>query len=49
MPCIITGVAYKQEFGSWKWYGVAVINGFVVAWVFALIVYNIGSLLGLGG
>jgi len=48
MPCIITGVAYKQEFGSWKWYGVAVLNGFVVAWLFALAVFNIGSFLGYG-
>jgi ferrous iron transport protein B len=48
MPCIITGVAYKQEFGSWKWYGYALINGFVVAWLFSLLIYNIGMLAGFG-
>ncbi|MFO7444728.1 MAG: ferrous iron transport protein B [Ignavibacteriaceae bacterium] len=46
MPCIITGVAYKQEFGTWKWYGVALVNGFVVAWIFSLLIYQIGSLIG---
>jgi ferrous iron transport protein B len=49
MPCIITGVAYKQEFGTWKWYWVALLNGFGTAWIFSLLVYQIGSLFGWGG
>ena len=48
MPCIITGVAYKQEFGTWKWYGVSIINGFVVAWVFSLIIYQLGIIMSIG-
>jgi len=49
MPCIITGVAYKQEFGTWKWYGISLINGFGAAWILSLIVYQGGLLLGFGG
>lgn len=49
MPCIITGVAYKQEFGTWKWYWVALLNGFGTAWIFSLLVYQVGSLFGWGG
>ena len=48
MPCIITGVAYKQEFGTWKWYWFSLLNGFAVAWVFSFLVYQIGMLAGLG-
>ena len=48
MPCIITGVAYKQEFGTWKWYGISIINGFVVAWLLSFLVFQIGSLLSVG-
>lgn len=44
MPCIITGVAMKQEFNTWKWYGVSLINGFVVAWLLSTIIYQLGSL-----
>ncbi len=42
MPCVVTGIAMKQEFGSWKWFGLATIIGFVVAWLLSFLTYNIG-------
>lgn len=44
MPCVITGVAMRQEFGTWKWYGVSLLNGFVVAWLLSMLIYQIGSI-----
>jgi len=49
MPCIVTAVAYKHEFGTWKWFGLATGYGLILAWVVALIIYQGGRLLGLGG
>ncbi len=49
MPCMVTAVAYKQEFGTWKWFGLATGYGLLLAWLVALIIYQGGALLGLGG
>ena len=49
MPCVIVGVAMRQEFGSWKWAGVGFLYQTVLAWTVALIIYQGGCFLGLGG
>ena len=49
MPCVIVGVAMRQEFGTWKWAGVGFLYQTILAWVVALIIYQGGLLLGLGG
>jgi len=49
MPCMVVAIAMRQEFGSWKWFGVAFVYQTVLAWGMAFIVYQGGRLLGLGG
>ncbi|UFS70814.1 ferrous iron transport protein B [Geomonas sp. RF6] len=49
MPCVIASVAMVQEFGTWKWYGIAFAYQMVLAWGMALVIYQGGKLLGLGG
>ena len=49
MPCVVTAVAFKQEFGTWKWFGLASAYGLVLAWLVAQIIYQGGKLLGFGG
>jgi ferrous iron transport protein B len=49
MPCAVTGMAMKQEFGTWKWYGIAILYGLGVAWTMSFIIYQGGILLGFGG
>jgi ferrous iron transport protein B len=49
MPCVVTAVAFRHEFGTWKWFGLATGYGLVLAWVVALIINQGGRLLGLGG
>lgn len=44
MPCVVTGIAYKQEFGSFKWYLVAIGLGFVTAYSSSFLVYQIGQI-----
>lgn len=48
MPCIVASVAMVQEFGTWKWYGIAFAYQMVLAWGMAALVYQGGRLLGLG-
>jgi ferrous iron transport protein B len=38
-----------QEFGTWKWYGIAFAYQSVLAWGVAFLIYQGGRLLGLGG
>ncbi len=45
-PCIVTAIAIKNEFGTWKWVGFTFCYEFVIAWVAAFIIYQGGSLLG---
>lgn len=47
MPCIVVIAAMRQEFGSWKWAGVAIGYSTALAWLVALIIYQGGRLLGL--
>ncbi len=49
MPCVIAAVAMVQEFGTWKWYGIAFAYQMVLAWGMAALVFQGGRLLGLGG
>jgi ferrous iron transport protein B len=49
MPCMVVGAAMRQEFGTWKWVAVAFIYQTALAWSVALIIYQGGRLLGLGG
>ncbi len=48
MPCVVVAIAMRQEFGSWKWFGVAFAYQSVLAWTVALVIYQGGRLLGLG-
>ncbi len=49
MPCVIVGVAMRQEFGTWKWAGVGFLYQTALAWLVAVIIYQGGRFLGLGG
>ncbi len=44
MPCVVTGIAMKQEFGTWKWFFVSTIIGLVVAWSISFLIFNIAIL-----
>jgi ferrous iron transport protein B len=47
VPCVATLGAIKQEFGtSWAW--ISAVYQTVVAWIVACLVYQVGSLFGLG-
>jgi ferrous iron transport protein B len=48
MPCVVVAIAMRQEFGGWKWFGVAFAYQTALAWGAALLVYQGGRLLGLG-
>lgn len=43
-PCIAAIAAMKKEFNSWKWAAFAIVYEFVVAYLVALLIYQIGSL-----
>jgi ferrous iron transport protein B len=49
MPCMVVAVALRHEFGTWKWFGVTFAYQMVLAWGVALLIYQGGRLLGLGG
>ncbi len=49
MPCMVVGIALRQEFGTWKWFGLAFVYQMLVAWLMAYVIYQGGSLLGFGG
>lgn len=44
MPCVVTGIAMKQEFGTWKWFGIASAIGFSIAWILCFIIYNLARI-----
>lgn len=46
MPCVIVIVAMRQEFGTWKWAGLAIVYQTTLAWGTAFLIYQGGSLLG---
>lgn len=47
-PCIVVGIATRQEFGTWKLYGQAVLVHTTLAWVTAFIIHQGGRALGIG-
>ena len=47
MPCVVVAIAMKQEFGTWKWFGIAFAYQMVLAWAVAFTIYQGGRLLGL--
>jgi ferrous iron transport protein B len=49
MPCVVVAIAMRQEFGGWRWFGVAFAYQTALAWAVALLVHQGGRLLGLGG
>ncbi len=49
MPCVVVGIAMRQEFGTWKWFGIAFAYQTALSWSTAMIIYQGGLLLGLGG
>jgi ferrous iron transport protein B len=49
MPCMIVLAAMRQEFGTWTWVGVGFLYQTVLAWLVAFIIYQVGTLMGLGG
>jgi ferrous iron transport protein B len=49
MPCVIAAVAMVQEFGTWKWYGIAFAYQSVLAWGVAFLIYQGGRRFGIGG
>ena len=49
MPCVVVGVAMHHEFGTWKWYAVAFFYQMALAWLVAVVIYQGGRLIGLGG
>ncbi|NTU48361.1 MAG: ferrous iron transport protein B, partial [Syntrophobacteraceae bacterium] len=49
MPCVVVAIAMRQEFGGWKWFGVAFAYQTALAWGVAFVIYQGGTLLGLGG
>jgi ferrous iron transport protein B len=49
MPCVVVAIAMRQEFGSWKWFGVAFVYQMALAWTVGLVIYQGGTFLGIGG
>jgi ferrous iron transport protein B len=49
MPCVVVAIAMRQELGGWRWFGVAFLYQSALAWIVALLVYQGGRFLGLGG
>ena len=48
MPCVVVAIAMRQEFGTWKWFGIAFAYQMALAWVVAFAIYQGGKILGLG-
>ena len=47
MPCVVVAIAMKQEFGTWKWFGIAFAYQMALAWIVAFTIYQGGRLMGL--
>jgi ferrous iron transport protein B len=48
VPCVVVAIALRQEFGTWRWFGLAVAYQTALAWGVAFAIYQGGKLLGLG-
>ena len=44
IPCVATIVTIKRETNSWKWTGFVVGYTLILAWIIAVLIYQIGSL-----
>lgn len=44
IPCAATIATIKRETGSWKWTGFVIGYTFLLAWILAVLIYQIGSL-----
>ena len=49
MPCVVVAIAMRQEFGTWKWFGISFAYQMALAWLMAFVIYQGGTLLGIGG
>jgi len=49
MPCVVVAIAMRQEFGTWKWFGIAFGYQMALAWGVAFLIFQGGKLLGIGG
>ena len=47
-PCLATIVAIKNETGSWRWAGFAAAYTTVVAWIVSVLVFQVGTMIGVG-
>jgi len=47
-PCLATVAAIRRETGSWKWTGFSIGYSLTLAWILAFVVYQGGTLLGIG-
>lgn len=48
MPCVVVAIAMRQEFGTWKWFGIAFAYQMALAWIVAFAIYQGGKIIGLG-
>lgn len=48
IPCIAAIAAIKRETNSWKWTSFAIGYSIILGWVVAVLIYQVGRLLGLG-
>lgn len=44
MPCLATIATIRRETGSWRWAGLSILMGLVLAWVGSWLVYTLASL-----
>ena len=47
-PCVATLAVTKMESGRWRWAGLQLGGLTLLAYVITLVVYQVGSLLGIG-
>jgi len=47
-PCIATLGTIKSETNSWKWPLISASYLFILAWIVSFLIYQLGSLLGIG-
>jgi ferrous iron transport protein B len=48
MPCVVVAVAMRQEFGTWRWFGVTFVYQMILAWGVAFLIYQGGRWLSIG-
>lgn len=43
MPCVVVAIAMRQEFGTWKWFGISFAYQMALAWLMAFVIYQGGD------